>query len=82
MYDKHECMIVGFVGCGDVNNVLLAFERSRSGDADHTMVKHMLIFMVHGILSISSFHMPNIHTADMLYRDYNINVQRSQEFWL
>ena len=49
VYDKHECIIVGYVGCGDVNNVLLALERSRNGDADHTVAKHVVIFMVRGI---------------------------------
>ena len=42
-------MIVGFVGCGDVSNVPLALERSKNGDADHTVPKHMLVFMMCGI---------------------------------
>ena len=75
----HDC---GFLGCGDVNSALLALERSRNGDADHTVAKHMLVFMVRGIFVHLQFHMPNIHMADILYREYNINVQRSQEFWL
>ena len=49
VYDKRECIIVGYVGCGNVNNVLLALERSRNGDADHTVAKHVVIFMVRGI---------------------------------
>jgi len=44
VYNKHECRIVGFVDFGDVNNALLAFERSMNGDADRTMAKQMLVF--------------------------------------
>ena len=46
-------MIVGFVG-RDVNNVLLALERSRNVDADHTVAKHMPVFMVCGYLILAN----------------------------
>ena len=67
VYDKQECRTVDFVNFGDANNALPAFERSRSGAADHSVARHMFVSMVCGILLIStSFHMPNIlYTIDM-----------------
>ena len=65
VYDKHECRIVGFVDFGDVNNALLAFERSMNGDADRTVAKHMLVFMVRGIFIKLQFPYAQYPTTDL-----------------
>ena len=53
VYDKHECIIKGFVDLGQVNNTLLSFEQSI-----HTtpqVAKEMLVFMVRGIFTKLTF---------------------------
>ena len=71
VYNKHDCRIVGFVDFEDVNNALLAFERSLSSETGHPVAKHMIVFMVRGIFIKLNFPYAQYPvtdlSADLLY---------------
>lgn len=48
VFDKNECVIVGFTNLGSVNNTLQTFEQSIS-DSEPNVAKQMLVFMVRGL---------------------------------
>ena len=51
VYDKHCCLLLGFVNMGDINNQLLWFDRSidDTNDTRETVAKQVLVFMVRGL---------------------------------
>ena len=64
VYDKHDGKLVGFVDLGEVNNHLLAFERSLTDDSSHpeaTLASTMMIFMVRGLFTNLQFQYDTSH---------------------
>ena len=57
MYDKHCGALIGFSDLGNVNNLLLEFERSLSSDVSNkeSVSKAMLVFMVRGLFTCIQF---------------------------
>ena len=56
VYDKHNGSLIGFVNLGDINDHLLAFERSIADNAPaESLATTMMVFMVQGLLSSLSF---------------------------
>ena len=45
----HECKLIGYTDVGDINNYLLAFERSILEDQSPQVAKHVVL-MVRGII--------------------------------
>ena len=54
MYDKHSGNIIGYTDLGEVNNHLLALERSID-DKKPEPAKSMLVFMVKGLFTSLKF---------------------------
>lgn len=75
-YKKHSGDLVGFTNLGDVNNHLLAFERSLELDhpAEGSLAKSMMTFMVRGLFS--SLRFPYAHfpctsiTGDLMFQPF------------
>ena len=74
VYEKHSGALIGFTNLGEVNNHLLAFERSVSSDQQSSQVplsKSMTMFMVRGLFT--SLHFPYAQfpcasiTGDLLF---------------
>lgn len=66
VYNKHECRVVGYVNFGEVNNTLLHFERSLNGEGDdHSVAKHMLVFVVRGVFIRLTFPYAQYPTTDL-----------------
>ena len=70
VYDKHTSQIIGFINLGDANNQLSRFQCSHTAsDPDDSppcpplVAKHMLLFMVRGILAHSNSHTRNFHVV-------------------
>ena len=64
VYDKHDGKLVGFVDLGEVNNHLLAFERSLTDDSSHpeaTLASTMMVFMVRGLFTNLQFQYDTSH---------------------
>ena len=56
VYDKHSGALLGFTDLGDVNNLLMEFERSLTSDAPSgSLSKSMLVFMVRGLFTHLQF---------------------------
>ena len=56
MYDKHSGALLGFNNLGDVNNLLMKFERSLKSDAPtESLSKSMLVLMVRGLFTRLQF---------------------------
>ena len=56
VYDKHTGSLIGYTDLGEVNNHLLAFERSLDGSPDQLApAKSMLTFMVKGLFTNLQF---------------------------
>lgn len=76
VYDKHSGRMVGFVDLGDVNNHLLAFERSiqNNGEEEEVLAKTMMAIMVRGVftpLRFSYAHFPSAKvTGELLLGSY------------
>ena len=55
VYEKHTGKIIGYTNLGDINNHLLAFERSMESDEDDdqqsVLAKSMMAFMVRGLFT-------------------------------
>ena len=53
VYDKHTGNLIGYTNLGEVNNHLLAFERSIKSNTTHPHdpAKSMLVFMVKGLFT-------------------------------
>jgi len=50
VYDKHSGSLIGFTDLGNVNNLLMEFERSlESGVHTENLSKTMFVFMVRGL---------------------------------
>ena len=64
VYDKHECKRIGYTDVGDINNYLLAFERSILEDQSPQVAKHMLVLMVRGIIVPVEFPYAQYATSD------------------
>ena len=71
VYDKQECKLIGFIDVGDINNYLLAFERSILDDQSPKLAKQMLVFMVRGLITPLEFpyaqYATSGVTADLLF---------------
>ena len=76
VYEKHSGTLIGFVNLGEINNHLLAFERSldqNSGVSD-SLAKTVLTFMVRGIFT--SLKYPYAHffcssiTGDLMFQPF------------
>ena len=62
MYEKNTGTLIGFVNLGEINNHLLAFERSLDQDSDVVigcLAKTVVMFMVQGIFT--SLRYPYTH---------------------
>ena len=56
VYDKHSGALLGFTDLGDVNNLLMEFERSLTSDAPtESLSKSMLVLMVRGLFTRLQF---------------------------
>ena len=57
VYNKHSNALVGFTNLGEINNHLLAFERSLLDDtsSDKLIAKTMTVMMVRGLFSHMEF---------------------------
>ena len=56
IYDKHTGSLVGYTDLGEINNHLLAFERSVEGNSNQPEpAKSMLTFMVKGLFTKLQF---------------------------
>jgi hypothetical protein len=56
VYDKHTGKMIGFTDLGDINNHLLAYERSQSnGGDDQSLADSMLSIMVRGLFTTLKF---------------------------
>ena len=77
VYDKHSGALLGSTDLGDVNNLLMKFERSLKSDAAiESLSKSMLVLMVRGLLCwyswyvayslVSSFPMPSLRAHRLL----------------
>lgn len=64
VYDKHNCRIIGFVNFGDLNNMLLSFERSINNQ-NNSVANHVLVFMVRGIFIQLNFPYAQFPTTDL-----------------
>ena len=64
VYDKDECKLIGYTDVGDINNYLLAFERSILEDQSPQVAKHMLVLMVRGIIVPVNFPYAQYATSD------------------
>ena len=50
VYDKNECVIIGFTDLGNVNNILQEFEETiNDSNSESNVAKQMLVFMVRGV---------------------------------
>ena len=49
VYDKHSGELIGYTNLGDINNHLLAFEKSLSDPGPPEIANSMLMFMVQGL---------------------------------
>ena len=50
VYDKNECVIIGFTDLGNVNSTLQEFEESiNDNNSESNVAKQMLVFMVRGV---------------------------------
>ena len=52
VYDKHDGTLIGFTNLGKINNHLMKFEKSLTGESQSmpTIVDSMLVMMVRGLL--------------------------------
>ena len=82
VFDKHSGEMIGFCNLGDINDHLLAFERSLS-DSEMTsprLAKTMMVFMVWGLFNKLQF--PYVQfpcadiSADLLYEPFWEAVSR------
>ncbi len=57
MYDKHSGEMIGFCSLGEVNDQLLAFERSLSDNEPSSpeLAKTMIVFIVRGLINKLQF---------------------------
>ncbi len=76
MYDKHSGEMIGFCSLGEVNDQLLAFERSLSDNEPSSpeLAKTMMVFMVRGLFNklqfpYVQFPCGNI-SGDLLYEPF------------
>ena len=48
VYDKHSGALIGFANLGEINNALLAYERSlqKSSPSHEPLARTMMVFMV------------------------------------
>ena len=53
LYDKHTGNVIGYTNLGEVNNHLLAFERSIKSNTTHPLdpAKFMLVFIVKSLFT-------------------------------
>lgn len=63
VYDKNSSQIIGFVNLGNVNNQLLEFEHSQTGESQPRVATHMLVFMVRGLFSCLEFPYAQVPTS-------------------
>ena len=63
VYDKNSSQIIGFVNLGNINNQLLEFERSQTGESQPRVATHMLVFMVRGLFSCLEFPYVQVPTS-------------------
>ena len=76
VYEKHSGALIGFMNLGEVNNHLLAFERSVSANQSslEPLSKSMMVFMVRGLFT--SLHFPYAQfpcasiTGDLLFNPF------------
>lgn len=76
VYDKHSGRMIGFANLGDVNNHLLAFERSvkNSEEEEEALAKTMMSMMVRCLFTPLRF--PYAHfpcekvTGDLLFHPF------------
>lgn len=70
IFDKHNCELLGFVDCGEMNSHL-DFLEHHSIDADRNIATYMLLFYVRGIFSHLEFPYAHFPTkgaaADQLF---------------
>ena len=70
VYNKHSGALIGFTDLGNVNNLLLEFERSLALDAPtRNLSKTMLVFMVRGLFI--RLHMLSLHARQSLVISYS-----------
>ncbi len=88
VYDKHSGSLIGFADLGDINNHLLAFERSLDDTAvaSGPLARTMLAFMVQGLLSRLSFPYAqfccNQVSGDLLFNPFWEAVYRLERLGL
>ena len=69
VYNKHTGRMVGFVNLGDVNNHLLAFERSMDGKnsaADNVLATTVMAMMVKGLFTPLQFPYAQFACANVM----------------
>ena len=88
VYEKHSGTLIGFVNLGEINNHLLAFERSLDQDSgvSDSLAKTVLTFMVRGIFT--SLKYPYAHffcssiTGDLMFQPFWEAVYRLERMGL
>lgn len=88
MYNKHTGQLIGFASLGDVDDHLLAFERSVVEDraVEIELARTMMVFMVRGLFS--SFRFPYAQfpcasvTGDLLFHPFWEAVYRLERMEL
>ena len=87
-YDKHTGKMIGFTNLGDINNHLLAFERSieENKDEENVLAKSMMVFMVRGLFTPLRFTYVQFPcskvTGDLLFHPFWPAVYRLERMGL
>ena len=87
-YDKHTGKMIGFTNLGDINNHLLAFERSieENKDEENVLAKSMMVFMVRGLFTPLRFTYVQFPcskvTGDLLFHPFWQAVYRLERMGL
>jgi len=88
VYNKYTGSVVGFANLGDVNNHLLAFERSveSDGDVENVLAKTMMVMMVRGLFTAVRFPYAQFPceqvTGDLLFHPFWEAVYRLERMGL
>ena len=87
VYEKHTGTLIGFCNLGEVNNHLLAFERSLEQSSDECpLAKSVVTFMVKGLFS--PLRHPYVHflcsavTGDLLFQPFWEAIYRLERMGL
>ncbi len=86
VYNKHTGELIGFSNLGDINNHLLAFERSLDEPEEEPLARSMMTFMVRGLFSPLRYpyaHFPSVNVSgDLLFQPFWEAVYRLERMGL